>query len=173
LTEIDDQISLDRDVIGPYRKVNWDRRELRSITAVLREPTGRPIGLLCVNFDVSIFDGMAKLAASFLSNVDMVEQPDILFLGDWKEKANKLVDEFLEHRSLAISGLSREDTIDLVGMLDVAGIFTVRNSANYICELLSTSRATLYKYLRAAKTSASEGSDIRASAASSARRLLR
>ena len=172
MTEIDDQISLDRDVIGPYPKVNWDRRELRSVTAVLRDPSGRPIGLLCINFDVSVFDGMAALAASFLRNVETEVQPDILFLSDWKEKANNLIDEFLEHRGLAISGLSRDDTVELVGALDNAGTFTVRNSANYVSELLNMSRATLYKYLKRAKTSAVTGQDIQISAESGTSRPI-
>ncbi|MBW0445123.1 hypothetical protein EN871_04485 [bacterium M00.F.Ca.ET.228.01.1.1] len=173
MTEIDDQISLDRDVIGPYRKVNWDRRELRSITAVLRDAHGSPIGLLCINFDVSVFDGMATLAASFLKNAEMVEQPDILFSGDWKERTNKLVAEFLEENGLAISGLTREDTVELIRALDSAGIFTVRNSANYVCELVNLSRATLYKYLKLAKTSGSVGGVTRESAASDVRRRTR
>ncbi|MGY6126732.1 helix-turn-helix transcriptional regulator (plasmid) [Paraburkholderia strydomiana] len=161
MTEIDDQISLDQDVIGPYRKVNWDRREVRSITAVLRDPTGKPVGLLCINFDVSVFDGMAALAATFLKSSVIIDEPVILFQRDWKEKANKVLDDFLEHRGLSVSGLSRDETIEIIGSLDNAGIFTVRNSATYVSELLGLSRATLYKYLKAAKSSSSTNQEVK------------
>ncbi|VWB26649.1 YheO domain-containing protein [Burkholderia aenigmatica] len=169
MTEIDDQISLDQDVIGPYRKVNWDRREVRSITAVLRDPAGKPIGLLCINFDVSVFDGMASLAATFLKSSVIIDEPEILFLRDWKEKANKVLDDFLEQRGISVSGLSRDETIEIIGALDDAGIFTVRNSAPYVSELLGLSRATLYKYLKVAKDSGSKQQEIRGSRGKGAR----
>ena len=37
MTDLDVAISIDSSVIGPYRKTNWDRRQLRSVTAVLRD----------------------------------------------------------------------------------------------------------------------------------------
>ena len=40
-------------VFGPYEKTGTDGRRLKSVTAVLRDAGDRPVGLLCINMDVS------------------------------------------------------------------------------------------------------------------------
>lgn len=152
MTDIDDQISLEEDVSGPYRKVNFDRRQLKSMTSVLRDHEGRSIGLFCINYDVSVMVGMADLAASFLDPGTTVEKPAVLFASDFKESAHTILDSFLKARHLTLGALSTEETIALIGDMDRGGVFAMRNATNYVCELLSLSRATVYKYLRRART---------------------
>src|SRR5258708_11731295 len=40
-------------VIGPYEKINWDGRRIKTISVVLRADNGKPVGLLCINADVT------------------------------------------------------------------------------------------------------------------------
>lgn len=151
MTEIDDQVSLDEDVSGPYKKVNFDRRQLRSVTSVLRDDEGNSIGLLCINYDVTVMVGMAELAASFLNAETTVDKPRALFAGDFKESSHAILDSFLSARQITLAALSAEETVLLIGEMDEGGVFAMRNATNYVCELLSLSRATVYKYLRRAR----------------------
>lgn len=153
-TDVDGEVSLEDDVSGPYRKVNYDRKQLRSITSVLRDPEGEAYGLFCINYDVSVLAGLAEMAASFLDIGAVVEKPEALFANDFSELANTVLDRFLKSRKLTLGALTTQDTVELIGEMDKGGVFALRNSMSYVCELLSLSRATVYKYLRRVRETA-------------------
>lgn len=156
LTEIQALENLDLDVIGPYPKVNFNGRKLKSITTVLRNPGAAPMGLLCINYDTqtaaSLIDALQKMVAIPKAEDDSL--PPDLFKGDWREHANMVIDRFLKDRQVALSGLSGPDKQALVTRLDNEGIFTIRNVVPYLCDVLGVSRATLYKWLKAGRENA-------------------
>jgi predicted transcriptional regulator YheO len=154
LTDINDGALFEGDVSGPYRKVNFDRRQLKSVTSVLRDPDGIQVGLLCINFDISVMSAMAELAASFLGLEHIVEKPPALFANDFQESANAIMDEFLRARGVTLASLTSEEMVALIGEMDKGGVFALRNATQYICGLLSLSRATVYKYLKRARAAA-------------------
>lgn len=39
----------------PYAKTNWDGRELKCTTICVRDKKNNPVGLICINFDTTIF----------------------------------------------------------------------------------------------------------------------
>lgn len=47
------KLSEAQDIFPPYFKTNWNGRKMKSVTAVLRNLRGKPIGLLCINLDIS------------------------------------------------------------------------------------------------------------------------
>ncbi|WP_448144864.1 helix-turn-helix domain-containing protein [Pseudomonas silesiensis] len=66
------------------------------------------------------------------------------------------MEEFLRSRQLTLESLTSEELITLIGEMDKSGVFEMRNSINYVCELLTLSRATVYKYLRLSKAADGE-----------------
>ncbi|MFP3543701.1 transcriptional regulator [Rhizobium sp. BE258] len=148
MTDLDVAISIDSSVIGPYRKTNWDRRQLRSVTAVLRDHAERPVGLLCVNLDISAFEGAVEFIRNLIQFSPPSDPPAALFKSDWKEVVSATIDAYLREKRLTEAGLSKDDLSELVGILDRQGIFSIRNATPYIAEVLKMSRATLYKHLK-------------------------
>jgi predicted transcriptional regulator YheO len=55
---LEDMLSDDiREVnIGPYEKLNWDGQKIRSLSTVLRDHKGRPLAVLCINLNISLFE---------------------------------------------------------------------------------------------------------------------
>jgi len=151
LTDLKDIGSLDAGVIGPYRKTNFDGRELKSITAVLRDGDGEPFGLLCVNFDISVIETAKDVLSALSAFQDAGRQPAALFRSDWQDAVNKVIADFLKARGLAASALAREDHAELIRTLDGEGYFAIRNLVPYLARLLGISRATIYKHLKDAK----------------------
>ncbi|MFI5342893.1 MAG: PAS domain-containing protein [Chlamydiales bacterium] len=47
------ELSESQDLFPPYFKTNWDGRKVKSVTAVLRNQTKKPVGLMCINLDIS------------------------------------------------------------------------------------------------------------------------
>jgi len=151
LAELKDIGSLGADVIGPYRKTNFDGRQLKSITSVLRNTAGEPFGLLCINFDIAPIEA-ARDALNLLAAFQGAgAQPSALFRADWQETVNAAIADFLGERGLAASALAREDHTALVERLEQEGYFSIRNLVPYLARLLGISRATVYKHLREAR----------------------
>lgn len=134
-------------VIGPYEKMNWDGRRLKSISAVLREPTGKAVGVLCINLDVSRFDEAHQLLGMFLNKATLQPQPEALFKEDWQEKINWFVHEHLRQQNQTVERLSRTQKCELVGLLAEQGAFKGKHAHEYVARILRLSRATVYKYL--------------------------
>lgn len=152
LTEIESLAGFDKPVIGPYPKRNFDGRRLKSVTAVVPDAAGRPVGLVCINVDVSMFEAVAAAARGFLDFGET--RPAALMAGDWREEANAIIGDYLFERGLALSALSAEQRAEVVALLDARGFFSMRNAADQLARSLGVSRATLYATLKTVRAAA-------------------
>ncbi|WP_249605005.1 PAS domain-containing protein [Chromobacterium sp. IRSSSOUMB001] len=144
----------DATVIGPYEKLNWDSRKLRSISVVLRDDAGAALGMMCVNLDISVFEGARAALDLFLSGSRLVVQPAVLFEDDWQERINRFIHGWLQQRQLSLSILNREHKRELVEALLHEGAFRGKNAANYVANVLGMGRATVFKHLKELKEQA-------------------
>lgn len=141
------QLDSSQTIIGPYEKLNWDGRRLKSISVVMRSDENEPIGLMCINLDVSKFDELRHIVDLFVHPSSLLPQPQELFKDDWQEKINLYVHDYLRKNHKSLENLSRADKQSLVGLLNQEGAFNQKNAASYIGKVLGISRATVYKYL--------------------------
>lgn len=153
LTDIAD-IDFNQNVIGPYTKINWDGRRLKSVSAVIRDRDGAPIGLMCINHDVEAFSGVLDQLISLVGTPVPMAPATALFSGDWRERINEHVGAFLTEQNATMAGLDADTVNALIARLDKAGVFEIRNAANYIADVLNVSRATLYNRLKLTRTRA-------------------
>ncbi len=151
LTDIDG-IDLAQSLIGPYGKTNWDGRRLKSMSVVIRTAAGKPIGLLCINHDIETASVMAEHLLGVIAMPLAPSQRTTLFVGDWRESINERVGQFLADRNATLAGLQPDAINDLLAALDAGGVFEIRNAVNYVAEVLSMSRATLYSRLKITRT---------------------
>ena len=138
----------EHEIIGPYEKVNWNGRKIKSISVVLRSGNRDAIGLMCINMDVSEFYRIQNMLQFFIAPSHLSDQPDVLFKEDWHEKINLFIDGWAKERGLGIERLTRGQKRELVGTLSDNGAFSGKNAAGYIARVLGMSRATVYNYLR-------------------------
>ena len=137
-------------LIGPYEKVNFDGRRLKSVSAVLRED-GRAVGVICINLDVTHLQLAIDLLTALTRVPPGAGQPAVLFQEDWHERINQYVHAWTARNGVVIAGLSRAQKLQLVGELAADGAFGGKHAAAYISRVLQMSRASVYNYLRAAK----------------------
>lgn len=146
LHEID--FSPDDQIIGPYEKVNWDGKRLKSVSAVLRDDKEKAVGILCINTDVSHFH-MAKQAFEALISVPKENaQPDALFKEDWHEKINQFITDWSTKEGTPVPQLAQKQKKRLVLALAENGGFNGKNSVAYVSRVLNMARATVYNYLK-------------------------
>lgn len=135
-------------VIGPYQKRNWDGRQLRSISTVLRDDNGQPVGLLCINLDITVFESAKAALDIFLSGHQLQPQPDVLFQDDWQERINTYTHHWLQQQKLTLATLNNVSRRKLIEALYQQGAFNGKNAAGYVAKILNIARATVYNQLK-------------------------
>lgn len=141
----DPELIGEKDVYGPYEKASPDGGRLKSISAILKDDTGRRIGLLCINFDLAVFDRAIDLLSAF-TRADQ-PRPEPIFAQDWREQINLAIRAFLQERSLTLKALDRDDRVALMAHLEERNLFATRKAAQHVADALGLSRATIYNLL--------------------------
>ncbi len=146
---IDDVIQLGDgpNVHGPHEKRLFDGRRIKYVSSVLRNDTGKAIGLLCINLDVSLLEQFEAVIGAFLGDTRDSSPLDELFEDDWQDRINTFVRTHLEERHRSLTGLDRTERMELVRALQAAGAFRATGSADYVARVLGVSRATVYNDL--------------------------
>lgn len=137
--------------VGPYEKVNWDGRKMRCVSSVLFDDAGVALGVMCINFNIAVFEDMHGMLGMLLKGAGLVEQPAELFRDDWQERINTFMHRWLQERQLALNTLSRQHRKELVEALYAEGAFNGKSATHYIANVLGLGRATVYKYLQTLK----------------------
>lgn len=140
---------LSASTLGPYEKLNWNGQKIRSISSVLRNDQGEPEALMCINLNLSVLDQAREALNAFFQVGRIIPQPDALFRDDWQERINTFVHFWLRERQLSLSVLNHRHKKELIEALFNEGAFDGRSSADYIANVLSMGRATVYKYVKA------------------------
>ena len=138
------------DIIGPYEKLNFDGRKLKSISIVIKNTKGLALGFLCINLDVSVFTKYQGILNAFLSNFDSSknQETETIFKDDLYEQINIFVQSYCVENHLNLDSLSRTDKKNLILKLKKHGALEGKNGGQYIARTLGISRATVYNYLK-------------------------
>ncbi|WLG92442.1 helix-turn-helix transcriptional regulator [Pseudomonas cucumis] len=146
-----DQLPGDFEIVsnlGPYEKLNWNGQKIRSITSVLRNDDDEPEALLCINMNFTVLEMAREALNNFFEPSRLLPQPDALFRDDWQERINTFLHAWLKEHNLSLPGLTRNDKRLLVEAFYAEGAFEGRSASDYIANVLSMGRATVYKYVK-------------------------
>lgn len=147
----DIELNQTKTLIGPYEKMNWDGQKIRSTSIVLRDDTGTPNGMLCINMTTSMFEATRDMLDMFLAKHTLLPQPEILFHDDWQEKINLFINAWLKEQCLSIPSLTHINKRQLITALYETGAFKGKSAPNYVANVLNMGRATVFKYLKEIK----------------------
>ncbi|MNC42639.1 YheO-like PAS domain protein [compost metagenome] len=134
--------------LGPYEKLNWNGQKVRSISTVLHNSQGEAEYLMCINLNVSVLEQARVALDAFFQMSRLEPQPDALFRNDWQERINTFLQAWLQAHNLSLQTLKMKDKRNLVLALHAEGAFEGRSGADYVANVLSMGRATVYKYLK-------------------------
>ena len=149
LIEEDVQLSKEADTYGPYEKTNWDGRTLKCVSSVVKDISGKRIGLLCLNLDISSFNALKGFIESF--TLVTSPMPAVLSKNDWREQINEVLNIFLKEKNVTLEALTRSQKIAAIQCLDEHNLFATRNAAQHVANVLGVSRATIYNWLNKAR----------------------
>lgn len=138
-------------IAGPYEKLNWDGRRMRCVSNILFDDQGKPAGMMCISFNIAVFEDMRGALDLFIKGAGIVPPTDELFRDDWQDRIHAFLHGWLRERQLGLNGLTREHRRELVAALYEEGAFRGKSSADYVAAVLGMGRATVYKHLKQMK----------------------
>ncbi|HSW75191.1 MAG TPA: PAS domain-containing protein [Candidatus Saccharimonadales bacterium] len=137
------------DIFEPYYKTNWDGAKFKCTSITVRDATGKAVGLMCINFNTSVFRGINMEIEKLLAIANQAAQnPVEQFTEDWQARVMECVHNYLKENNHTSLRLTNSQKRDLVSRLYTHGLFHYRNAAPYVAQQLGISRATIYKYLK-------------------------
>jgi predicted transcriptional regulator YheO len=127
-------------------------RVMKSCTVFLRDEDGKACGAFCVNFDITPFLGFQNHLSKFLATDERNEITELLS-DDLRETLHSVIAQTLYQMGESHAILDRDAKVELIRRLDEKGIFQVNKAVPLLADLLGFSRATVYNYLRDARSS--------------------
>lgn len=138
-------------IIGPYEKRNWDGTMMRAVSVIVRDTDGHPIGVVCINLTIGVFDQARAALDLLVSGARLTPQPKMLFQDDWQERINTFVHTWLRDHQVGLATLTHLEKKTLVEDLHRNGAFKGRSAAEYVARVLKMGRATVFKHTKALK----------------------
>jgi predicted transcriptional regulator YheO len=140
--------SLESDITESYYTKTKDGKMLKSVTVLIRNAQGKPIGFLCINIDLSapIFETLL----SFLPTELTVNTPEH-FVTNVYEMINDALDKVISEINKRESIPNSDKNKLIVFELYKKGIFNVKEAVDLIAQRIGVSRYTIYNYIREAK----------------------
>lgn len=129
-----------------YLTKTSDGRVLRSTTLFIRDDSGRVIGLMGINYDISMLVAVDDVLRDITGRDIQNSEPESI-----SRNVADLLDELLE-QSVKLVGkptgiMSKDDKIRAIRFLDESGAFLITRSGPKVCQYFGISTYTLYSYL--------------------------
>lgn len=139
---------IDEDMIN-YTGKSHDGRVLKSSTFYIRDDSGKPVGCLCINFDLTELVAVRRVLDDIMkieSDIVLSKQED-----QTVNKVNKVLEELVGD-TIASNGkpviyMSKDEKVEIVRKLNTQGAFLIKGSVEYLANVLCVSRFTIYNYL--------------------------
>lgn len=131
------------EVIANYANRFADGRQVKSTSIGLKDASGRYVAALCLNVDLSQFNGLQNMLRQF----SRVDEPDrtVETLDPFAaETIRKRIDQFAARLATTPRSLKAVERRALVRELKAAGCMEVRRATETVAQHLGVSRATVY-----------------------------
>jgi len=148
LKHVEKIINLKKDINGPYVSKTTDGRILKSMTMVIKNSHHKSIGLLCINFDLSVPLGDFMNEFMIFSHPQTAKEKIEVFPQNAKQLINTDIVEITKTINSLRKVSPRKKTEMILRELYKRGIFEIKNGIDRVAEELDISRFTVYNYIR-------------------------
>ena len=136
-----------------YLTKTADGRVLKSTTLFIRDDDDKVIGLMGINYDISMFVAVDDAIRAFTGQDQSGQEPEAI-----SGNVSDLLDELL-NQSVKLVGkptalMSKDEKIRSIRFLDERGAFLITKSGPKVCQYFGISTYTLYSYLDEIRSSA-------------------
>lgn len=136
-------------ILANYPNKFADGRQVKSTSIGIKDSTGNFIAALCLNIDLSIFQGFRNVLDQFVTlSADGNLMPKESLDPASGERIRTIIDAFAARHSTTPRALKVGERKTLIQELKDSGCLELRKSIDMIADHLGISRASVYNYLK-------------------------
>jgi predicted transcriptional regulator YheO len=144
-----------KDVVVSYHNQLEDGRLLKSTTSVVRDAQGKPIGMICINIDLSV-----SLLDFIREFIPQESESSVKVVEHFPTTIDELVSRTFEMVMIRVNSQTEFSPSDknkaIVMELYKKRMFDVRGTVDIVAKKIGISRYTVYNYIREAKSEVGE-----------------
>lgn len=135
------------DCCANYIMKSKDGKQIKSSTALIRDNSGRVIGALCVNIDLTHITHFMEDLGGLLGMPDPVTQPlgEVEVVSSIREIVDDIIDKTIGNQD--VDTMSRDQKISLIRFMNDREIFSIKGTLDKVAERMNLSKVTVYSYL--------------------------
>lgn len=160
LSVISDPAFKDRDFIVNYEgHTDNGKKTFRSSTFFIRDDQGTPVGLFCINYDITswlqvkkMVDHLVAFSSEFSSGSAAQENPAHPNVETFSSGIDGVLQTLLNRTIYEMGGdvirMLPEEKRQVVAQLSQRGFFNLKGAVSIVAKRLDVSEQTVYRYLR-------------------------
>ena len=138
-----------------YLTKTKDGKILKSSTIYIRNSKGKIVGILSINYDITILlaaqTHLQSFTATAASNSEDEDSGPETVSMNVTDLLDELIEQAFRHIGKPAAVMTKDDKIDFIRILNDAGAFLITKSGQRVCQILCISKFTLYSYLNEIK----------------------
>lgn len=156
------------DFLSNYTGIAENGHILRSSTMFIKDSYGKPIGLLCINFDDSRYvalqdrltniihpESFSKNSMYFDKRISALQKKSVTPSAPIKENFSMDIPSLMQHiftdatanLPTPIDRLNQNERKEIISRLHEHGLFQLKGAISFVARKFSCSTATIYRYL--------------------------
>lgn len=136
------------DYVVNYFFETEDGKKIKSSSALIRDEKDEVIGMLCLNYDLTLSHLLQEELQDFLgapTGQETKESEKYVLDQDIVSILDNLIEKIFENTN--IEKLTRKDSLEIIKFMDEKGIFLVKGSIDKVAKYMGVSKVTIYSYL--------------------------
>lgn len=134
-----------------YLTKTRDGKTLKSTTVFLRDDDGKPIGILAINYDITLLLAMENTLHQFTATGSGEEESITVTTTHVSDLLDELIAQSVRRVGKPVDLMTKEEKVEAIKFLSDTGAFLITKSGNRVCKYFGISKYTLYSYIEEAK----------------------
>jgi predicted transcriptional regulator YheO len=131
-------------IIANYANHFRDGRQAKSTSIGIKDSSGQYVAALCMNLDLTLFQGIQTAMSQFISVEAGVNES----LDNSADTIRNRIDQFAARAASTPRSLKADDRRALLRELKDSGCLEIRKSMEVVAQHLGVSRAAVYSYMK-------------------------
>ncbi len=143
------ELNQDQDYVINNMEKALQGKDIRSNTYFIKDSSGKLIGMLCVNLDISAPLALRRMLDDLIAfQADAEPSSTTSFSSNLEDYVLLLINEALQGTAISPARMTPKEKKAVIKQLNEKGVFRIKGGVSEVCLHLQISEATLYRYLK-------------------------
>lgn len=126
-----------------------DGKELKTNTYYIKDSTGELIGMLCINFDLTIPNSAKKFLEEFMGATRAVAtHTDKVASESIKDLTIKMIEEVIREAGVPADRMTVDEKKEILKLLKEKEVFRTKGATRIVAKYLNSSETSIYRYFK-------------------------